>query len=177
MQYVACNILYGGLMDIYEFLDEHGIGYERFDHPAVYTVEEAQRLVPEMPGAETKNLFLRDRKGKRHFLVVVGYDKSVDLKQLAKKIGVSKLGFASPERLMRYLGVEPGSVSLLAIVNDAAAEVEGFVDAGGWAADMLKCHPLVNTASLAIAKEDIAKILEVTGHSYMVVDVPARDVA
>ena len=70
-------------MDIYEFFSEHGVDFERHDHPPVFTVEEAVRLVPELPAAHTKNLFLRDKKGRRHVLVVVGYDKTVDLKGLA----------------------------------------------------------------------------------------------
>mgnify|MGYP001070242727 CR=1 FL=1 len=71
-------------MDIYAFLSEHEIEYERHDHPPVFTVEEALRLVPRLPAAKTKNLFVRDKKGRRHVLVVVGYDKTVDLKALAK---------------------------------------------------------------------------------------------
>lgn len=162
-------------MDIYAFLDQHNIPYERFDHPAVYTVEEAQRLVPPMPGTETKNLLLRDRKGKRHFLVVVGYDKMVDLKGLTDVLGVSKLAFASPERLMRYLGVEPGSVTLLAVVNDVDCAVEVVVDTAVWSADALKCHPLVNTATLAIGRDDIERIFQLTNHQYTVLTVPGKD--
>ena len=93
-------------MDIYQFFADHGIEYERHNHPPVFTVEEALRLVPPLPAAKTKNLFLRDRKGKRHFLVVVGYEKAVDLKALTSLLGVSKLGFASPQRLKRYLGID-----------------------------------------------------------------------
>jgi Ala-tRNA(Pro) deacylase len=84
-------------MDIYQFLADHDIEYERHDHPPVFTCEEAIRLVPPLPAAKTKNLFLRDRKGGRHFLVAVGYEKAVDLKALASLLGVSKLGFASAE--------------------------------------------------------------------------------
>jgi Ala-tRNA(Pro) deacylase len=93
--------------------------YQRFDHPAVYTCEESDRLCPKMPGSGTKNLFLRDNAGKRHFLVVVEKDKSVDLKKLKEIIGVSKLGFASEERLKKHLGLTPGSVTLLGLVNDS----------------------------------------------------------
>jgi Ala-tRNA(Pro) deacylase len=99
-------------MDIYQFLADHDIEYERHDHPPVFTCEEALRLVPPLPAAKTKNLFVRDRKGRRHFLVAVGYEKAVDLKALASLLGVSKLGFGSAERLQRYLGVDPGSISI-----------------------------------------------------------------
>lgn len=162
-------------MDIYAFLTTNDIPYERADHPAVYTCEQAERLVPPMPGADTKNLLVRDKKGRRHFLVVVGYEKAVDLKALAEALGVTGLGFASPERLMKHLGIEPGSVSLLAIINDAECAVEVILDEEIWQADILKCHPLVNTATLAIRRTDIEKILTVTGHTWRVLDVPGME--
>jgi len=105
-------------MDIFRFLEGNGIAYERCDHPAVFTCEEADRLVPPMEGAKIKNLFVRDKKGRRHFLVVVGYEKNVDLKSLSSIMGLSSLTMASPDRLKRYLGVDPGSVTILAVIND-----------------------------------------------------------
>jgi len=162
-------------MDIYQFLADHGIEYERHDHPAVYTCEEALRLVPPLPAARTKNLFLRDRKGQRHFLVTVGYEKAVDLKALASVLGVSKLGFASAERLQRYLGLDPGSVSILGVVNDVDREVEVVVDKDLWKAQAFQCHPLVNTSTLVISREGIQRFLETTGHPVRVLDVPGRE--
>lgn len=164
--------LLSSTMDIYIFLTQHAIPYQRVDHPAVYTCEQAERLVPPMPGADTKNLLVRDKKGRRHFLVVVGYDKAVDLKSLAESLGVNGLGFASPERLSKYLGIEPGAVSLLAIVNDTEGAVEVILDKDLWQADVLKCHPLVNTSTLAIRRTDIEKLLTVTGHRWRVLTVP-----
>jgi len=160
--------------DLFAVLDSHGIGFTRTDHPPVFTVEEAARLVPPLPGRKTKNLFLRDQKGARHFLVVVGHDKSVDLKALAPVIGASKLSLGSPDRLKARLGIEPGAVSLLALVNDPGHEVEVFIDRVLWQADALQCHPLVNTATLVIAHEGIERFLQATGHPVRVVDVPAR---
>src|SRR6185369_10280061 len=93
-----------------EFLARHGIEAARHEHPAVMTVEESERLVPRLPGAKTKNLFLRDRKGARHLLVTVPHDLAVDLKELGATLGADRLGFASADRLMKYLGVSPGSV-------------------------------------------------------------------
>ncbi len=162
-------------MDIYQFLADHDIEYERHDHPPVFTCEEAERLVPDMPAARTKNLFLRDRKGRRHFLVVVGYEKAVDLKALTSLLGVRKLGFASPERLKRYLGVDAGSVSILGLVNDADQAVEVIVDEGLWGAETLRCHPLVNTSTLVISRDGIQRFLEITGHQVRVLNVPDRD--
>lgn len=161
-------------MDIYSFLDRLGIRYQKFDHPAVFTCEEAERLCPPMPGAHTKNLFLRDRKGDRHFLVVVGYEKKVDLKALCKVIGTDKLSFASPERLQQYLGVEPGAATILGLIADADAKVEVFIDAELWKADAFLCHPLVNTATLVIPKQGLEKFLAETHHAFTVIDVPER---
>ncbi len=162
-------------MDIEEFLQEHGIAFQRFDHPAVFTCEESQRLVPPMPSMHTKNLFLRDDKWKRFFLVSVGHDKNVDLKQLKKILGVQKLSFGSPERLQEMLGVTPGAVTLLGLIHDHDHRVEVIIDAALWEADALGCHPLVNTATLVIAKEDIEKFLAVTGHRAKIIEVPERE--
>ena len=161
-------------MDICQFLADHDIEYERHDHPPVFTCEEALRLVPPLPAAKTKNLFLRDRKGRRHFLVAVGYEKAVDFKALASLLGVSKLGFASAERLQRYLAVDPGSVSILGLVNDVNREVEVIVDQDLWAAKAFQCHPLVNTSTLVISRDDIRRFLEIIGHPVRVLDVPQR---
>jgi Ala-tRNA(Pro) deacylase len=162
-------------MDIFAFLTEHHIDYQRQDHPPVFTVKQALRLVPPLPGAKTKNLFVRDRKGRRHFLVVVGYEKSVDLRTLSALLGVSKLGFASPERLQRYLGVDPGSVSLLGVLTDTKQAVEVIIDKDLWSAEAFQCHPLVNTSTLVISRSDLERFLEITGHQVRVLDVPCRD--
>jgi Ala-tRNA(Pro) deacylase len=119
-------------MDIFRFLEENGIAYERCDHPAVFTCEEAERLVPAMEGAKTKNLFVRDKKGRRHFLVVVGYEKIVDLKSLSSLMDLSSMSMASPDRLKRYLAVDPGSVTILAVINDTEKKVEVVFDRALW---------------------------------------------
>lgn len=160
--------------DIYSFLEQHGIHYEKFEHPAVFTCEEAERLCPPMPGAHTKNLFLRDRKGARHFLVTVGYDKQVDLKALTTVLEADKLSFASPERLMKYLGVEPGAATLLGLITDIGHVVEFFIEDVLWKADALLCHPLVNTATLVIPHVGIERFLDATGHRVHIIPVPAR---
>lgn len=191
------------MVDISAFLDHHSIAYQRFDHPAVFTCEQANKLRRPMPGKDTKNLFLRDEKGKRHFLVTVGHtyapqdcprcagtgasvcrhEKQVDIKALKKIFDVHppspsgcgrarKLSFASSDRLKRYLGVDPGAVTLLGLINDAAHAVEVVIDQAVWDAEAICCHPLVNTATLCIAHEGIEKFLQATGHTPMVIDVP-----
>lgn len=160
-------------MDIHKFLDDAGIAYEHYDHPAVFTCEEAQELLPDdIPGADTKNLFLRDKKGKRHILVTVGYDKSVDLKALSDLLDAKKLGFCSEERLMEHLGITPGSVSILALVNDADHNVECYIDEELWQADSFRVHPLINTASLVMSRDGIQQFAKATGHDLRVIKVP-----
>lgn len=161
-------------MDIYTFLHMHGIPYERYDHHPVYTCEQADCL--DIPGdaAKTKNLFLRDRKGRRHILVTVGAAKNVDLRGLEEAIDAKGLSFASPERLMQCLGLSPGSVTILAVLNDTAGRVEVVVDEGLWGCDALQCHPLVNTSTLVMGREGVERFLALTGHTPRIVSVPQR---
>lgn len=159
--------------DIHQFLEEHGIPYEHFDHPAVFTCEQAQELISEdIPGADTKNLFLRDKNGRRHILVTVGYEKKVDLKALSELLDAKKLGFGSPERLQKYLGITPGAVSILALVNDTEHAVEFYMDEDLWKEESFRVHPLVNTASLVVPREGLEKFVQATSHELQIVKVP-----
>jgi Ala-tRNA(Pro) deacylase len=160
-------------MDLEAFLREHGITTARHSHPPVMTVEESERLVPKLPGAKTKNLFLRDKKGARHFLVTVPHDLPVDLNALGSALDAGRLGFASPERLAKHLGITPGSVSLLALVNDASAAVEFVIDRSLWIAPAVQAHPLANDATMVLAHADLERFLAATGHAPWVIDVPA----
>ena len=163
-------------MDIYQFLQANRIEFQRFDHLPVFTVADVHRLTPDLPGAGTKNLFFRDKKGNRHFLVVVPDEKRVDLKRLPGILDSSRVSFGSPQRLKQHLGIEPGSVSLLAVFNDRSRQnVEVFIDASLWEADEFRFHPLVNTSSLVISKDGIRRFLSATGHSWKVVEVPTPD--
>lgn len=158
---------------IEQFLQKHGITFERFDHPAVFTCEEAEKL-PAMPGAPTKNLFLYDSRTDAYALVVVGCEKNVDLKSLKTILGWSKISFASAERLKKFLGVEPGSVTILGIINDMEHIVAVYFDTVIAAAASLQCHPLVNTATLVIDQQGILEFLKATGHTSHVIAVPER---
>ena len=160
-------------MDLDAFLRNHGITAARHSHPPVMTVEESERLVPKLPGAKTKNLFLRDKKGARHFLATVPHDLPVDLNALGSALVAGRLGFASPERLAKHLGVTPGSVSLLALVNDAARAVEFVIDRALWHAPAVQAHPLVNDATMVITHAELERFLVATGHAPRVIDVPA----
>jgi len=161
------------MTNIYDYLREHKIEYEKYDHPAVFTCEEAEKFCPEMEGESIKNLFLRDDKGKRHFLVVVGKDKSVDLKALQTILGVSRLSFGSPDRLDKYLGVTAGSVTVLALINDPDHAVELIIDAK-LEGKALQCHPLINTATLVVQPSDFKAFLASTGHEDRIIDLSSR---
>jgi Ala-tRNA(Pro) deacylase len=150
-------------VDIEDFLRRHGIVYEKFEHRAVFTCEEAEQLPP-MPGMGTKNLFLRDKKGKRHFLVCLPYDKKLSLKDFAERVGVQGVSLASPERLRAHLGVEAGSVTIIGLVNDTQHAVELWIDEELWQAALIHGHPLRNTATLSIPHEGVVAFLQTTGH-------------
>jgi Ala-tRNA(Pro) deacylase len=160
--------------DIFQLLHEYKISYQRVDHEPVYTCEQADRVVPPLPGATSKNLFLRDKKGRRHFLVTVLAEKNVDLKALSARLEAGTLSLASPERLRTHLRVEPGAVTILAVLNDHANNVELVVDAALWRAESMQCHPLVNTSTLSIGIDGIKKILQVSGHEPRIIDIPVR---
>ena len=147
-----------------EILEELSISYEQIDHRPVYTSEQARQFVPVNQGAPAKNLFLRDKKGKRHFLVMLNDSKELDLIALAEQTDSSRLSLASPERLQSYLGIEPGAVSPLALIDDADHQVELWIDQDLWQADSIQCHPLVNTATWILTPTDLASFFQRTGH-------------
>jgi Ala-tRNA(Pro) deacylase len=161
-------------MDICEYLGANGIAYVRHDHEAVFTCEQADRL--DIPGgsAKTKNLFLRDRKGRRHILVTVGASKSVDIKAMEAILDAKGLSFASPARLERHLGLTPGSVTILGVINDPGRLVEVVVDSDLLAYPAMQCHPNTNTSTLVISLEDVMRFLRITGHEPRVLPVPSH---
>jgi Ala-tRNA(Pro) deacylase len=153
------------------------IAYERYDHSAVFTCEEAVAAIPPTGAVQTKNIFLRDKRGRRHLLLVTSCEKAVDIKKFAEQAHVDHLSFASAERLQKYLGVTPGSVTVLGLVNDTDHAVELFVDADVWHTSRWRCHPLVNTATLVLSREDVEKFCAHTGHVPRVVTIETRRVS
>lgn len=156
---------------LYKVLEELKISYQRIDHAPVYTNDQARKLVPQTKGASAKNLFLRDRKGKRHILVILNDKKEFDLISLAEQINSTRLSFASPERLMEHLGVEPGAVSPLALINDRTHQVELWIDQDLRQAEFIQCHPLVNTSTLVLSMEDMIRFFQKTGHTAGIVSL------
>jgi Ala-tRNA(Pro) deacylase len=154
-----------------ETLATLGIPFERVDHAPVFTCDEAYAAMPGHDSVQTKNIFLRDKRGRRHLLLVTTCEKVVDVKKFAEQAGADRLSFASPERLMKYLGVEPGSVTVLGLINDVEWAVELYVDRDVWNAPLWRCHPLVNTATLVIPRDGIEKFLAHTGHRQHVVQL------
>ena len=157
------------------FLESLGVSVECFEHPAVFTTEEAREHLQGVPGRATKNLFLRDEKGKRHFLLAVEDQKQVDLKGLSKVLELKALSLASPERLETHLGVKPGAVTLLALLNDEGGKVELLLDNDLADADALQCHPLVNTATLVVPTSELIRVLKKSGHEARLLNVPTRN--
>ncbi|HEX9633136.1 MAG TPA: prolyl-tRNA synthetase associated domain-containing protein [Gemmatimonadales bacterium] len=142
-----------------------GIRTRTVEHPPVFTVEEARRYKGDLPGAHTKNLFLRDKPGKRMWLVCVMADRDVDLRALPPRIGAKpRLSFGSADRLMRYLGVTPGAVSPFAILNDRGGRVQVVLDPVLLAADVVNLHPLDNAKTTAIAPTDLLRFLDAESH-------------
>ncbi len=155
-------------------LEKLGVTFTRMDHPPVYTCEELQKYVAGLPGARTKNLFLRDKKGRRHFLVLVAAERAVDIRSLEDLLGVDRLSLGSAERLKSRLGIEAGAVSLLALVNDDERQVELVVDRELWQAEALQCHPLVNTSTLVIPMAGIRVFLDSLQCVPRIVDLPKK---
>ena len=143
-----------------------------FDHPSATTCADFDRLNLNLPAVKTKNLFLRDKKGTRHFLLAVEPYKKVDLASLASAIGVGRLGMASERRLDEYLGVLPGSVSILALFQDTGNQVELIMDEALWEAPAIQAHPMKNTKTLIVSHANLRKFLEVTKHKANVISIP-----
>ena len=145
-------------------LDELGTRYDVHEHPPVFTAEEAGTHWSGIDATPVKNLFLRNKKGDRHYLVILGLDKQADLKHLVRIIGDDRLSFGSPERLMTHLGLTPGSVSPFGLLNDAAHAVRVVIDADLKAAERLIFHPNINTASVTISRADFERFLQSCGN-------------
>ena len=149
---------------VYDALAGLGIAYARREHPPVFTVDEAACHWVGIPGAHCKNLFLRNKKGNHHYLAVAECSKRVDLKALAKLFHDDRLSFASDERMMRYLGLQPGAVSPFGLLQNEKREVIVVLDEDLKTAEAVSFHPNVNTATLTIAYADLEKFLAWRGN-------------
>lgn len=147
-----------------EFLNGNRFVYRCIEHPAVFTCAEAELHRPEVPAVSTKNLFLCDKKARRFFLAVTACEKTVKLDLLASQLGIANVRFASEENLYRFLGVTRGAVTMMGLVNDGEHRVELWIDAEIWVGENFLSHPLVNTATLILAKAELERFFALTGH-------------
>jgi Ala-tRNA(Pro) deacylase len=159
--------------DLLARLAELGIEASTVEHPATFTVAESAPIKAAIPGAHSKNLFVKDKKG-RLFLVVARDETRIDLKRLHEAVGASgRLSFGSAEQLREVLGVEPGSVTPFAVANDAAGRVSVVLDAGLMAFERVNFHPLVNTMTTGLHRDDLLRFLASTGHEPRIMPLPA----
>jgi Ala-tRNA(Pro) deacylase len=158
--------------ELLAYLAGLGIEVSVVTHEAAFTVEQSSAMHRDMPGAHSKNLFLKDKKG-RLFLVSARQDARIDLKRLHEVIGASgRLSFGLAEQLLAALGVTPGSVTAFAVFNDRAGAVTMVLDAGLMVTEPLNFHPLINTMTCGIHRDDLLRFLHSTGHVPLIVTLP-----
>lgn len=156
--------------------DELGFQTTTIEHPPVHTVEDSSAVDLALPGASTKNLFLKSDKGAL-VLVVAKSSTAVDLKSLGKRLGTGRFSFAKPDLLLSVLGVTPGSVTAFAIANDVEHRVKMVLDDALMTDERWNCHPLENTATTNIARDDLLRFIHSTGHDPQIMTLTASDVA
>jgi len=149
--------------DLFAFLDRLEIAHKTTTHPPLFTVEQSRELRGAIPGGHTKNLFLKDKKD-TVYLVVAPEEARVDLKTLHHRLGANRFSFGSADLMRELLGVEPGAVTAFGAINDTGARVNVVLDAGLMQHAVINCHPLVNTMTTSIGREDLVRFLEATGH-------------
>ncbi|MCB5174610.1 MULTISPECIES: prolyl-tRNA synthetase associated domain-containing protein [Microvirga] len=149
-----------------------GIQAETVEHEPVFTVAESRPVKARIPGAHSKNLFVKDKKG-RLFLITAKDETPIDLKRAHEAIGASgRLSFGSAEQLRSVLGVEPGSVTPFAIVNDRAGQVTMILDANLMEHERVNFHPLVNSMTTGVSREDLLRFIRSTGHEPVILRLP-----
>jgi Ala-tRNA(Pro) deacylase len=150
--------------DLFALLDRLGIAHQTATHPPLHTVEQSQALRGTIPGGHTKNLFLKDKKD-AVFLVVAPEDASVELKTLHHKLGAGRFSFGSADLMLELLGVAPGAVTAFGVINDTSHRINLVLDAGLMQNAIINCHPLVNTMTTSIARDDLLRFFTETGHT------------
>ncbi len=155
-----------GDQQLYQILDELAISFDYYEHPSVPTVEEASKYWKDIEAGHCKNLFFRNHKGNRHYLVIFEHAKSLNIMDLEQRLRQGKLSFASPKRMMKFMGLEPGSVSPFGLINDKENHVYLFLDENLKNYDRISFHPNINTASLVISYLNFEKFIQFTGNSY-----------
>lgn len=156
---------------LYSLLEQLQIQFEYYEHPPGPTIEEALKYWKNIDSTHCKNLFFRNHKGNKHYLVILEHSQNLAVRDLEQKLKQGKISFASEKRLLKYLGLNPGSVTPFGLINDKDHHVHLFIDKNLLGAEKLSFHPLVNTASLVIRKQDLLKFLDYTGNTYEFIDL------
>jgi Ala-tRNA(Pro) deacylase len=155
-----------GQAELYSYLDKLGIVFEYHEHPPVPTIEAALEHWKDLNSGRCKNIFFRNHKGNRHYLVILEHRQQLNIRDLELRLKQGKLSFASDERLKKWLGLEPGSVSPFGLINDKEMHVHLFIDKNLLSFERLAFHPNVNTASLVISTSDFIKFLAARGNTH-----------
>ena len=151
---------------VFDYLDAHGIKYEAYTHPESPTIEIAKQYWRKDGSVHCKNLFFRNHKGNRHYLVVFDSEQSMAIHDLEHILHQGKLSFASPERMMKWLGLSPGSVSPFGLINDTENHVHLFLDESLQRQTSLSFHPNDNRFTVVIAREEFERYLRLVGNTY-----------
>ena len=152
--------------EVIKYLEKQQIPYDIYEHPPVPTVEEALPYWKDIDSAHCKNLFFRNHKGNKHYLVILDHRQQLNIRDLEQRLKQGKISFASPKRMEKYLGLSAGSVSAFGIINDHENHVHLFIDAKLQSADRISFHPNENNATLVISFSSFMKFLESSGNSY-----------
>jgi len=155
-----------GQRELYLLLEQLSIQFDYYEHPPVATIADAELHWKNIGSGKCKNIFFRNHKGNRHYLVILEHRRQLDIRDLEKRLKQGKLTFGSDRRLKAYLGVEPGSVSPFGLINDMSHHVHVFIDEKLNEYEKLAFHPNVNTATLVIKKEDLIKFIRSLGNSW-----------
>ena len=155
-----------GQKELYELFGKLDIQFEYHEHPPLYTIEDARIHWKDYNSGRCKNIFFRNHKGDRHYLVILEHLRQLNIRDLEKRLRQGKLTFASDERLKKYLGVAPGSVSPFGLINDTDKHVHVFIDEKLNESTRLAFHPNDNTASIVVSKSDFLKFMKFTGNSF-----------
>ena len=151
-----------GDTNLYALLKKLNITFDYYEHPSTPTIEEAIKYWKDIEATHCKNLFFRNHKGNRHYLVIFDHRKTLNVKTLEAMLHQGKLSFASEERMAKYLGVKPGSVTPLALINDKENHVKLFIDNDIKNGERVSFHPCINTASIVIKTNDFIRFLQHT---------------
>jgi Ala-tRNA(Pro) deacylase len=161
--------------ELFAALDRLGIAHPTVTHQPLFTVEQSQSLRGQIPGGHTKNLFLKDKKGAL-FLVTALEDAAIELKSLHRRLGATgRFSFGSADAMLETLGVLPGSVTPLGVINDTSGRVTVILDETLMRHDIINAHPLTNTMTTSLARDGLVRFLESTGHPPRIVSVTGPD--